>query len=156
MAQDNQFLTTAEFASRSGISISRVSKLIREGKIEAVKKFGKWRIPSGQLQAKILQKPVPGGKKQPEKAAVNAPRKMAVARPAKSTAVGEKTGSVSGRAYTISEFADMTYLTEFGVRQWLKQGRLAGRQNKQGEWLIDHANLQVPDVKRLVRADKAP
>ncbi len=156
MAQDNHFLTTAEFASRSGISNSRLSKLIREGKIEAVKKSGKWRIPFGQLQAKILQKPVPDRIKRPQKAAFDTPSKKAVARPPKSAAAEEKTGSVSGQAYTISEFADVTYLTESGVRRWLKQGRRVGRQNKQGEWLIDFANLQVPDVKQLVREDKIP
>ncbi len=49
----------------------------------------------------------------------------------------------------------MTYLTEFGVKLWLKQGYLTGRQNERGEWLIDADNLQTPNVKRLVREDKS-
>ena len=42
----------------------------------------------------------------------------------------------------------MTYLTELGVGQWLKQGRLTGQQNEKGDWLIDAANLQVPDIRQ--------
>ncbi len=53
--------------------------------------------------------------------------------------------------YTVAEFVDMTYLTEFGVKEWLKQGRLTGQQAAGGEWTIDAANLELPDVKRLVR-----
>jgi hypothetical protein len=45
----------------------------------------------------------------------------------------------------------MTFLTENGVREWLKQGRLTGQQNESGEWVIDAASLEVPGVKRLVR-----
>ena len=55
------------------------------------------------------------------------------------------------KLYTVAEFADMTYLTEFGVKQWLKQGRLTGQQATGGEWTIDAANLELPGVKRLVR-----
>ena len=53
--------------------------------------------------------------------------------------------------YTVAEFAGMTYLTEFGVKEWLKQGRLTGQQAAGGEWQIDAANLELPDVKRMVR-----
>ena len=35
MAQDKNFLTTSEFASKAGIASPKVSKLIREGKIKA-------------------------------------------------------------------------------------------------------------------------
>ncbi|MEJ2282265.1 MAG: hypothetical protein P8X85_01575 [Desulfobacterales bacterium] len=45
----------------------------------------------------------------------------------------------------------MTFLTENGVREWLKKGRLTGRQNESGEWVIDAANLEQPGIKRLVR-----
>lgn len=53
--------------------------------------------------------------------------------------------------FSVAEFTAMTYLTEYGVMQWLKQGLLKGRQNDKGEWLIDASNLEVPNVKRLVR-----
>jgi len=55
------------------------------------------------------------------------------------------------KAYSLAEFVNMTYLTETGVRQWLKQGRLSGRQSETGEWMIDAANLDAPYMKRLVR-----
>ena len=55
------------------------------------------------------------------------------------------------KAYSLAEFVNMTYLTETGVRQWLKQGRLTGLQNETGEWMIDAASLDTPHIKRLVR-----
>ena len=55
------------------------------------------------------------------------------------------------KSFSIAEFADMTYLTENGVRMWLKQGLLKGQQDAEGEWQIDASNLDVPNVKRLVR-----
>ena len=132
MVQDTQFLTTREFASRAGIQVSKVSKLIRDGKIEAEKKSGKWMIDPNQLQTKAVQGPGKGSTPKPKK----------------------EVESLTERVYTVSEFVEMTYLTKFGVRQWLKQGLLRGQQNEKGEWLIDAANLQVPNVKRLVREDK--
>ena len=63
---------------------------------------------------------------------------------------GPETPSAS-KTYSLAEFVNMTYLTENGVKAWLKQGRLSGRQNKTGEWMIDTANLDAPHVKRLVR-----
>jgi len=53
--------------------------------------------------------------------------------------------------FSIAEFADMTYLTEYGVMQWLKQGKLKGQQNEKGDWQVDASNLEIPNVKRLVR-----
>ena len=40
----------------------------------------------------------------------------------------------------------MTYLTEKGVAEWLKIGRLKGVQAESGEWRVLGRNLQVPDV----------
>ncbi|MGD8961810.1 MAG: hypothetical protein PVH43_04815 [Desulfobacterales bacterium] len=45
----------------------------------------------------------------------------------------------------------MTYLTENGVRQWLQQGLLKGRQDTRGNWQVEASNLEVPNIKRLVR-----
>ena len=45
----------------------------------------------------------------------------------------------------------MTYLTEKGVAEWLKIGRLKGVQAESGEWRVLGRNLQVPDIQRLVR-----
>ena len=69
-----------------------------------------------------------------------APKKPAAAKPPKAL-----------KSFSVSEFAGMTYLTEKGVRQWLQQGLLKGRQDAKGNWQIEASNLEVPNVKRLVR-----
>jgi len=155
MDKDNQVLTTREFASRAGLQVSKVSKLIRQGKIEAEKKSGKWLIHPNQLQTKTVQGSDKGGKPTPKKKAIKAPHKKAATSATKSVSTAKRIENSAGRAYTVSEFVEMTYLTELGVERWLKQGRLTGQQNEKGDWLVDAANLQVPDVKRLVRDDKA-
>ena len=57
----------------------------------------------------------------------------------------------SGNAFSVPQFAEMTYLTENGVMQWLQQGLLQGQQDATGQWQVDASNLEVPNVKRLVR-----
>lgn len=150
MAKKTQFLTTAEFASKTGIPTASVSKLIRAGKISAEKKSGKWMIPPDQLNVSAVKA---AGKPGP-KATQPAPKKSAAAKPPpaddRSRAASQKTAE---KEYTISEFAGLTYLTEFGVREWLKKGRLTGRQATGGEWLIDAANLAAPAFRHLVRPD---
>ncbi len=152
MATRSQLLTTGEFASQAGIASSKVSKLIRDGKIKAEKKSGKWMISSSEVTVAqdLSKKAKPAPKK---KASKTAPEKATVA---KKPAPSEKTKPAKGtasaaKAYSLAEFVNMTYLTETGVRQWLKQGRLTGLQNETGEWMIDAANLDTPYVKRLVR-----
>jgi hypothetical protein len=51
----------------------------------------------------------------------------------------------------VSEFAAMTYLTEQGVSEWLRIGRLQGVRQANGELQVSASNLQVPDIGRLVR-----
>jgi hypothetical protein len=58
---------------------------------------------------------------------------------------------IAVESFSIQEFADMTYLTEWGVRLWLKQRRLDGVVDGQGNARVDRANLEKPHVKRLVR-----
>lgn len=69
-----------------------------------------------------------------------APKTKAAPKPAKTT-----------KSFSVAEFADMTYLTENGVMRWLRQGLLKGQQNASGDWQIEASNLEVPNVKRLVR-----
>ena len=69
-----------------------------------------------------------------------APKKKAAPRPAK-----------AAKSFSVAAFADMTYLTENGVREWLQQGLLKGQQDAKGDWQVDASNLEVPNVKRLVR-----
>ena len=153
MAKQDQFLTTGEFASKAGMPTSAVAKLIRDGKIKAEKKSGKWIISPDQLKAqtgKGLRKP---GKKAAGKKAFKPANKKTTAKKSTPTQKDKsaKAKTPAGIMYTVTEFAGMTYLTEFGVKEWLKQGRLSGKQDTGGEWKIDSANLEAPGVKRLVR-----
>jgi len=153
MAKNDPFLTTGEFASKAGISTSSVTKLIKEGKIKAEKKSGKWKISSDQLKAQTVKdlsaKP---GKAGGKKAIKPAKKKTTAQKPAPTKKdKPPKQKATAGKKFTVAEFAAMTYLTELGVRQWLKQGRLTGHQAAGGEWEIDAANLELPDLKRLVR-----
>ncbi len=83
-----------------------------------------------------------------------APAKKAKA-PAKKAAAPKKKATPKStkatKSLSVAEFADMTYLTENGVMQWLQQGLLIGQQNAKGDWQIEASNLEVPNVKRLVR-----
>jgi hypothetical protein len=77
------------------------------------------------------------------------------AAPAKKAAAPKKKAAPKSakavKSFSVAAFAEMTYLTENGVKQWLKEGLLKGQQNAKGEWQIDASNLEVPNVKRLVR-----
>ncbi|MGD9045521.1 MAG: hypothetical protein PVG06_17540 [Desulfobacterales bacterium] len=83
-----------------------------------------------------------------------APAKKAAA-PAKKAAAPKKKAAPkstkAAKSFSVAEFADMTYLTENGVMEWLQQGLLKGQQNAKGAWQVDASNLEVPNVKRLVR-----
>ncbi len=107
--------------------------------------------PSKKSQTKGAAKTKKAGAKVKKTAA---PAKKTAA-PAKKTAAPKKKATPmsakAAKAFSVAEFADMTYLTENGVMQWLQQGLLKGQQNAGGAWQIDASNLEVPNVKRLVR-----
>ena len=132
MATQTQSMTAGEFAKAAGVSAARISKLIRDGKLKARKEGARWMISQNQLDAKVVRelkrtsKPAPAIQAVPE------------TRPAEKT-------------YTIAEFAAMTYLTEKGVGEWLRTGRIKGIQKETGEWRVLASNLLVPDISRLVR-----
>ena len=98
-------------------------------------------------------------KKSQTKGAAKAKKVVAKAKktaaPAKKTAAPKKKAAPksakTAQSFSVAEFADMTYLTENGVMQWLQQGLLKGQQNAKGAWQVDASNLEVPNVKRLVR-----
>jgi hypothetical protein len=100
--------------------------------------------PTKKSQAKGAAKAKKVGAKAKKTAApakkTAAPKKKAAPKPAK-----------SAKSFSVAEFADMTYLTENGVMQWLQQGLLKGQQNAKGGWQVDASNLEVPNVKRVVR-----
>jgi len=132
MATQTQSMTAGEFAKAAGVSAARISKLIRDGKLKATKEGARWMISQNQLDAKVVRelkrtsKPAPAIQAVPE------------TRPAEKT-------------YTIAEFAAMTYLTEKGVAEWLKTGRIKGIQKETGEWRVLASNFLEPDISRLVR-----
>jgi excisionase family DNA binding protein len=55
------------------------------------------------------------------------------------------------KTYSVSEFAAMTYLTENGVSEWLRIGKLKGVKTESGEWRVQASNLQAASISRLVR-----
>jgi hypothetical protein len=83
----------------------------------------------------------------PKKAKATATKKSAAPKKAQPA----KVKSSAGKRIPLADFVNMTYLTETGVKEWLRRGRLTGLQNESGEWMIDAANLEVPAIKRLVR-----
>jgi hypothetical protein len=63
-------------------------------------------------------------------------------------ATGEAPAS---RDYSVEQFSEMTYLTPFGVTDWLKKGILTGHKAADGSWRVDPENLENGPVKRLRR-----
>jgi hypothetical protein len=61
------------------------------------------------------------------------------------------TAEAPAAGFAVEEFAAMTYLTVQGVQEWLKTGRLHGRRDDSGQWRVDAASLELPDVRRLLR-----
>ncbi len=87
-----------------------------------------------------------------KKAAV--PQKKVKASVKKSAAPKKKATPKSAKAaksFSVTEFADLTYLTENGVMQWLQKGLLKGQQDAKGNWQVEASNLEAPKVKRFVR-----
>ncbi|MCP4744692.1 MAG: helix-turn-helix domain-containing protein [Desulfobacteraceae bacterium] len=132
MTDTKNYLTTKQYAEKMGLTASTVSKYLRAGKIKGEKIGQKWMIPSGDhieanptFDIKKTHLPIP------------APH---------STQTGEK-----NHTFTIAEFSQMTYLTEFGVEKWLKLGMLKGERDDSGCWRIYSENLNTANIKRLLR-----
>jgi predicted site-specific integrase-resolvase len=133
MTGNDKTLTTAEFSQKTGISVSTITQMLRLNKLRGEKRSGKWAIDESELQnAAIASK---------EK------RGISTARPGPAYNMP----SVAKKAYDIETFVEMTYLTEKGVRRWLKSGRLSGSTDANGKVLVDAANLDRPELKHLVR-----
>ena len=173
MATQTTSMTTNEFAKAAGVPAAGISKLIRDGKLKAKKTGGKWMIPQSQLgseDVRALKGPAGGAKRRaptakpgrsrpaPAAKATQPPQPLPVEAPVSlgpepgcAAATTEPEARSEEKTYTISEFAAMTYLTEMGVAEWLKTGRIKGGQNPNGEWRVLDCNLQVPDITRLLR-----
>ena len=132
MADNDNTLTTADFSKQTGLAVSTVTKMLRQGKIKGQKRAGKWAIYAGELQNPTLMR----GK--------HAEASISPV-PASSASIGNST------TYDVETFARMTYLTEYGVRQWLRIGRLKGAIVSGGEMRVDAANLKRPEFQHLLR-----
>ncbi|MGD9369151.1 MAG: helix-turn-helix domain-containing protein, partial [Desulfobacteraceae bacterium] len=125
MSSSQEFLTTQEFAQQTGVSTSTVSKWLRTEKIKGFKKSGKWMIPDDEI-SKVTTPPKDQARKTPKPVAETSKPKAGT------------------KAYTVKEFSEMTYLTEFGVQKWLKEGRLIAAKGESGQPMVDSSNLELP------------
>ena len=150
MAKKTEALTTSQFSEMTGIPVSKITKMVRQGKIKGAKQSGRWMIDKNQLSARAVQA-LSGSAPSATKPAAVKPAKSK----SKTTSAPKPTRDVppgsSKKTYSISEFAEMTFLTDHGVMQWLKNGRLRGHQDEQGTWQVEASNLEQPHVKHLVR-----
>jgi len=137
MGDEGSALTTRQFSDRTGLSLSAIGKLIRQGKLEGYKRAGKWMIPANQLESAVIK----GISDEPASSAASLPQ-TGPARPI--TAPNESD-------YSVIEFSQMTYLTEFGVMEWLKKGKLNGYRQADGSWRVNASNLDLPGLKHLLR-----
>ena len=134
MAENGKTLTTTEFSQMTGIAVSTITRMLRRETIRGVKHGGKWAIYESELQntAVVTQK-------DPGKTSAGVdPASIAPAAAAPQT-------------YDVDAFVQMTYLTEKGVRQWLKTGRLSGCTGADGKLRVDAANLERPELRHLIR-----
>ena len=136
MAKSDALLTTREFAQKAGVSAGTVSKWLRQGAIDGKKIDGKWSIPADEL-LKVTQKP--------------AVPHLTSSSPAPRAHADSSKIKADDPTYSIQEFSDMTYLTPWGVQQWLKEGRLKKAMDAGGQIRVDGSNLDNPDIKRLLR-----
>ena len=133
MAETEKTLTTGEFSQITGIAVSTITQMLRLDKIRGEKRSGKWAIYESELQ---------------HSAVVNQKDRMGIS---SSVGPGLDTPTAAQNACDVETFVQMTYLTEKGVRQWLKTGRLSGRPGADGKVLVDTANLDRPEFQHLIR-----
>ncbi len=139
MPQSEKLLSTQEFAKKAGVSAGTVSKWLRSGKINGSKQGGKWMIAAGELNGVGGTKTAASKKKTPAKSSIAQPKPQA-----------QKTRP-SGKTFTIGEFSAMTYLTEYGVQKYIKEGKLIISRDASGQPCIDAANLENTSIKHLIR-----
>lgn len=132
MAATHDRVSTRQFAEKAGVSTSTVSKWLRSGKISGRKKSGRWVISISELAKLDSEKSTQA-------------KSEAIASPVTAPASGK------GHVYTIAQFSEMTYLTEYGVLKWLREGKLNGAVDANGEKGVDATSLENPFVSRLVR-----
>ncbi|BBO73415.1 hypothetical protein DSCW_08320 [Desulfosarcina widdelii] len=133
MTENEATLTTAEYSKKTGLATSTVARMLREGKLRGEKRGGKWVIFADGPESDSAEKKQPAAKT-----------------PSSPAPVSENPPS-STKSYDIETFSRLTYLTENGVRQWLRDGRLTGSTDSSGKMNVDASNLERDDFKHLVR-----
>ena len=123
MNSRDKYITPKQYAQATGLSVGKVTQMLRDGQLAGAKVRNRWQIPADTL----LETPQPPS---------------ATAPPA---------GPAPMQRFTVQAFAEMTYLTEAGVEKWLRAGRLDGAKDADGQWYVDAASLERPDVRRLLR-----
>jgi excisionase family DNA binding protein len=162
MPQDASSLSTREFSKLTGIAVSTVNRLLREGKIKGVKTAGKWKIAKSEMTAKAIQAILKPSRKgtgpgKIDRMAVkeDKPKGSGVSKASFSAATDTKASSGTStdgpRTYSVTEFSGLTYLTEYGVLEYLKKGRLQGVKDEKGQWRLGADNLQNPGMRHLIR-----
>ena len=119
----------------------------KKGKSAPKKKTSK----SAPKKAAAAKKPAAPKKAKAAAAKKTAPPKKAAAKKSAAPKNAKPAKAPAGKAIPLADFVGMTYLTENGAKEWLRKGRLAGSQDDTGQWLVDASNLEIPDIKRLVR-----
>ena len=142
MAKKSSYLTSRGLSDITGIPVQTVNRLLREGRIKGVKASGKWRIDRGELNAEVV------------KALSKTAGRQESPRPASQELRKKENNHLSQSArqtYSVAEFSSLTYLTEAGVVEFIKKGRLQGVKDDKGNWLLGHENLQNPKIHHLIR-----
>ncbi len=131
MTEIEQTLTTAQYSAKTGLPVSTVARMLRQGKLRGEKRSGKWAIFDNQRHEPAEPPTVPADATGP--------------------APGGDVRAADAKTYDVVSFARLTYLTETGVRRWLRSGRLSGRVDSGGVGQVDAANLERPELKHLIR-----
>ncbi len=131
MSDGDKTLTTAEYSRMTGLAVATITKMLRQATLQGEKRAGKWAIFESELQKVTTD----GGQGNADAAqGARDDRPAAKARP-----------------YDVATFARLTYLTEKGVRLWLRSGRLTGHVDASGNLMVDAANLERPEIQHLIR-----
>ena len=142
MAKESLTLTSREFSDKTGIPVATVNRLLREGKIKGAKASGKWLIDRGELSAKAVQ----ALSKTADRPVSSKPAPKSIEKKGK-----KRQPKPTDKTYSVAEFSSLTYLTEGGVVEYIKKGRLKGVKDEQGNWQLSHENLQNPHIHHLIR-----
>jgi hypothetical protein len=133
MSDIGSFLTSRDFSQKTGIPVSTITKMLRDGTIKGEKRGGKWAIDESQIHNDVVRAKMDGDRLSADPVP-----------PAAAPASLETT-------YDVETFASLTYLTENGVRTWYRTGRLEGFIDGEGLIRINAANLEKPELRHLRR-----